>query len=179
MEENDVPEIQPLDTSSLAKSAPLPHDLEDRVVAALRGRRLIRDRPPTRWWIAAVAALALFAAGFALGRQRTGDKFTFILLLHEGPGWREAASPSEGAQRVTEYKAWASRLRARGLQIDGTELGDQVDTLSENASVASSDKIGGFFAIHAGNLEEAKAIARTCPHLSHGGQIEIRKIEGT
>ena len=132
-----------------------------------------------RWWITAAAAIILFATGFLLGRQRENPKFTFILLLHEGSGWRDAASPAEEAQRVTEYKAWAGRLRASGLQIDGTELGGQVDTLSENASVASSDKIGGFFAIHAGTLEDAKSIARTCPHLSHGGQIEIRKIEGT
>ncbi len=176
MEENDV---QPLDTTSLAKSVSPPHDLEDRVVAALRGRRLIYERPFMRWWIAAVAAIILFAAGFFLGRQPGDPKFTFVLLLHEGQGWREAASPSEEAQRVTEYKAWAGRLRASGLRIDGTELGGQVNTLPENASAAASDKVGGFFAIHADNLEDAKAIARTCPHLSHGGQIEIRKIEGT
>lgn len=179
MEENDAP----LDTSPLAKGVPPPPDLEDRVVAELRRRRLIHDRPRLRWWIAAAAALVLFAAGFGLGRHRgtSHSQFTFVLLLREGPGWREAASPAEELQRVSEYKAWAGRWRANGLEIDGTKLGDRVETLSEkNASTVNDpDKIGGFFAIHAADLEAARAIARTCPHLTHGGRIEVRQIEGT
>jgi hypothetical protein len=32
--------------------------------------------------------------------------------------------------------------------------------------------------IEADDLEEARQIATTCPHLSYGGAIEVRGIEG-
>lgn len=55
-------------------------ELEERTVAALRGRGLLRDRPARRstafhpaWWAAGLAAaLALFLGGMAVGQARSG-----------------------------------------------------------------------------------------------------------
>jgi hypothetical protein len=37
--------------------------------------------------------------------------------------------------------------------------------------------VAGLFVVSATSDEEALRIARTCPHLSHGGEIELRPIE--
>lgn len=37
----------------------------------------------------------------------------------------------------------------------------------------------GFFLIRANTLEEAEAIARTCPHRGHGGTIVLLEVDPT
>jgi hypothetical protein len=39
--------------------------------------------------------------------------------------------------------------------------------------------VAGLFIVRASDLERAAAIARTCPHMRYGGQIEVRPIEQT
>jgi hypothetical protein len=39
--------------------------------------------------------------------------------------------------------------------------------------------LAGYFIIGAASLEEARSIARDCPHLKYGGSVEIRRIEAT
>jgi len=47
------------------------------------------------------------------------------------------------------------------------------------AVVGSNERIGGFFIIRAHNLAEAEQIAASCPHIKHGGRIELRVIQST
>jgi hypothetical protein len=37
----------------------------------------------------------------------------------------------------------------------------------------------GFFLVQARTLDEAEQIARTCPHLRHGGTIALREVDPT
>jgi len=42
----------------------------------------------------------------------------------------------------------------------------------------TADELGGFFLIQADSAE-AFRIARECPHLKHGGTVQVRRIQPT
>jgi hypothetical protein len=175
-------------------SADLPRELsprpevEDRIVAALRARGLIR----TAWTrsrlaarlAAAAAGLALLAAGFAVGRgstPRPGDapaEPRFALFLLRGSE-RLPENPGEEAGRVAEYRSWARGLAGAGRFVSGEKLEDRGEQIGAPGGAAASvpeEEVRGFFIISAENFEDALAIARQCPHLRHGGRILVRPI---
>jgi hypothetical protein len=172
-----------------AQDAP-PPGLEARVVAALRERGLLRDRRRRVWTLAAAAALAAFVGGVALGRATVGargrapasDARSFALLLYPGPGMDERAG-AEG-RRVEEYRAWAHGLGERGRLVTGQKLKPAVHLLGDPSpgtapAPVPDGALQGFFLIRARTMEEAEDIARSCPHLRHGGTIALREIDPT
>ena len=136
-------------------------DFERRVVDSLRGGGMIRrSRLPIYLAIAAALIVGFVAGNFERPR---GPGPEFLLLLHDTP-----QSANRGS--VEEYGRWA---RNTGAMRDGEKLTDEVSVLGPGQSDGS---LAGFFKISAKSREEAEAIARTCPHLRHGGWIEIREI---
>jgi len=168
------------DLSSLARELVPPPNLERKVIHALVAKNLIRPGTQRMWWAGAAAALILLAAGFTLGRiwQPGSPKAqpTFVILLREQGNWRSATTPEEERSRVDEYRAWASQLRAQGRTVHGLEL--LPDSRALGDGTISNTGIAGFFTFTAATLDEAVTIARTCPHLRYGGQVEVREAAG-
>ena len=183
-DERSEPEIPELKTLTM-QAAPAPA-LEDRVVAALRKQGRIRTARPNwmRWAAAAAMAGVLFAAGWlAGGRQMTLSGETrmpeYLLLLRSGT--MVEGSTTDEAARVREYGAWAGDLHRRGLLVSAEKLSDEAQVLSasamtEGTAATSENAVRGFFLIRSSSTEEALRIARECPHLRHGGTIEVRPI---
>lgn len=162
--------------SDFAREIPPPDPLEDRVVAALKARALVRRSAGsrlTRAAIATAAAILLFAAGFAAGASQhraastpdTGNA-RFMLLLHETAATGAAGIPER--ELVDEYRKWAQAVSAGGTSIQGEKLKDE-----------AGETLSGFFIVEAPSLEAARAIADTCPHARYGGRIDVRQIDPT
>lgn len=161
-----------------------PAGSEDRLVSALVSRRLI-PRPKRRraatLWLGAAAAVVLFAAGLATGfagRPReahpTGSP-RFILFLFGEP----TVTVDVERERVAEYKKWASVL-ARGRFVAGEKLGiggHHLGSRQTDPHASEGAELRGYFVIEAPDLVRATEVARTCPHLLHGGRILIRPID--
>jgi len=182
MPENEPNEIAPVDLSSLAGEHAAARGLEDKVADALIAKGLIRPRGRnTRalWW-QAIAATVLLVLGFAVGRVWhpvvPKPQTTFVLLLREQGNWRPATTADEERRRVDEYRAWARQLRGEGRIVDGLELLPGARALGDGS--VSDTGIAGFFTFSARTLDEALAVARTCPHLRYGGQVEVREGAG-
>ncbi len=150
---------------------PIDPAFERRVVDSMRRAGLFRPSP--RLLLTAVAASLLI--GFFIGTSRPRF-FTpkprghhYILFLHDTP-----QSASEGS--VEEYRRWAQGLRQRGIMQGGEKLADEVTVLGTDRAQSS---LAGYFRITVGSSAEARAVARTCPHLRHGGWIEIREVART
>ncbi|MCI0403727.1 MAG: YciI family protein [Acidobacteria bacterium] len=189
---DEIPELR-----SLARDTAPPPELEDQVVAELRregllgaagGRFRVRF---VRAALAAAASMALFVTGwFAASRQQSGPEPeaqpSYALLLRPGPDYREGTEADE-QQRVKEYGAWARGLYEKGQLISGEKLNDNARTLiARNGTVAFLEQPGGepgpvqgLFLIRAASMDRALEIARGCPHLRHGGVIEVRPIDPT
>ncbi len=82
-------------------------------------------------------------------------------------------------QRVEEYRNWARGVRLRGGYIRGEKLEGRSRLLGPTVAPSGSRPLGGYFVISASDDEAAAAVARSCPHLTHGGSIEVRPIART
>ena len=168
-------------------------------------RRMRNPRVPARRGLAwAGLALAACAAAFYAGREvsergagRIGAGIEpppaaigtgrYMLLLYEDEAYRDPATPSEGQARAAEYGAWAARVRARGVSIEGEELAPGAESrtldgsagaIAETAGVPASAAgvVAGYFLIEASDIAAAAAVARTMPHLQYGGTVVIRPV---
>ena len=187
-------EADPL--AALSREAEPPPELEQRVVATLRSRGLLGRRPgPGRRWVlpaAMAAAAGIFALGLLLGRRSVSPGGSslpgaphYVLLLYEDAGFR---LPGDPAEFVAEYRAWGARMRAEGHYVAGQKLRDSARLLqsadgqieAEARDVRTEEgALAGYFVITARDYGEAVALAKTHPHLRHGGRIAIREIEPT
>jgi hypothetical protein len=176
----------------LSRGPESPVWLEQRVVDLLLRRGLLasRARRHLRWAWAVASVTACFlsfgtgvllrSSGVVTWSKPAGNRYV-LLLTHSS-----SVATSSAAQEIAlveEYSAWAHRQRIGGRLIDGEKLNDASLELSGSQGlqeVQSQDtSLGGYFVIAAPNLDAALAIARTCPHLKHGGTIVIRPIDPT
>ena len=119
----------------------------------------------------------------------SGRRDQYVLLLH-GPARRPAVTAAQAAadsateaSLIAEYRVWAMGLRDSGALLLGAKLADAPLTIltsgtSRDLSPNTDDALGGFFLIQADSAE-AFRIARDCPHLRHGGTVEVRRIQPT
>ena len=85
---------------------------------------------------------------------------------------------------MAEYRSWAMRLRASGALVMAEKLADDPVTLLTATGASelphnSADELGGFFLVQVADSAEAFRIARECPHLRHGGTVQVRRIVPT
>lgn len=154
--------------------------LEEKVIRALKAESLIRDRAG-RWSapgarIGAVAAILLIGAilvtVLTLYPRPSDGGETYMLALYDGPGLKAAPN---GGSYAAEYGRWA---RAHGdgaaAVIGGEELGPPAAILGPAG--AGDPALAGFFLVRAPSQSEAVALARTSPHIRHGGTIVVRRV---
>lgn len=163
----------------LAREEPPPPGAEDRTVAALKDAGLVRRRRARlRTWIPAVAAgIAAFASGMLVARPSPPGADTrpqFVVLLYGA----EAADAGERARQVGEIKAWARGLARNGHALSGAKLATSEYRLGEGGAEGSAG-LGGYIVLAADGPEQVLAMARTCPHLRHGGRIVVRPVDPT
>lgn len=182
----------------LEREAAPPAHLKGRILQSLRDRALLRTRRPV--WRplgltvgAMAAALLLFATGVRFGSHSVppavDTRPSYILLLYEGPAFQlDRSRPAEIGAYEAEYNAWAAGLKARGVGVQGRALTLSAHLLHDTPQgmrvdsgdvVTAQGVIDGFFIIHVTDEAEALAIARTHPHLRHGGWIALRPIKQT
>jgi hypothetical protein len=110
----------------------------------------------------------------------------FALFLFEDANYQ---SPDEAhlGERIGEYSAWARSIGEKGRFVTGEKLADdgkfcRIENGTLTAAGPQSDAkrgaLTGYFVVGAQDLDEAMAIAKTCPHLKYGGTVEIRRLEG-
>ncbi len=191
-------------TDRLDREVDPPPRLKRRVDRTLRARGLLASGRPSwqRTMLATAAALGLLLSGFALGSLATGgepepggpetlevagaDEPGFLLLLYEDADFQPAI---QEAALVAEYGKWAAEVAGDGVTITGQKLGETSlllesphgDALSvqDRESGSPIGRLGGYFVLSTDDRAQALEIARSCPHLRHGGRILVRPIVPT
>ena len=173
-----------------------PPSLREETRRTLRERGLIagpraRRRTALAWSaLAAAAAVVAFLLGLSLGRRPAGAPHAaanglYMLLLYEDAAYRAPATSEDHRARVEEYGGWARATAGSGRYVDGNELapeGRWCRPSPRGMEVASPvtdparGTLAGYFVIGARSWDDAVAITRGCPHLRHGGTVEIRRI---
>jgi hypothetical protein len=125
----------------------------------------------------------------ALVRSRGKGRLTmakYVLLLG-GTDLDKRTSNAELAPQIyKQFSSWLGALRERGQYIHSHKLRDHTGArltvrggqVVDGPFIESKEAVGGVFLIEASSLEEAVAIARTCPTLSlQNGYVEVRVVE--
>ena len=196
MVDDDEPELTPAELaalSALPREVQPPPWLEDRVVAALprsrpRYRQAFQASPRWRTWGWRVAAFGvavmLFIGGFLAGGRQPhvvtadAEHQLYFLLLREGVDFRPPPNASQ-ADLINETAAWANGLWRQGHLVLGRRLADRSWLLSADRPPARlpilAGRVSGLFLLRTASEAQAIALARTCPFLRWGGQIELRR----
>jgi hypothetical protein len=95
----------------------------------------------------------------------------------------DAQPSAEQMQTVMQqWKSWISGLANDGLYAGTNRLLPEGKTLKPNKVVTDGpymevkEMVGGYVIVKAKSLEEAVSIAKGCPHLSYGGNVEVRTV---
>jgi hypothetical protein len=174
-------------------SVPTPKSKSRRELGGLRPRPLFVG--PAGWLVrpAILAAGLLLAAllGYgvaqvqartatSVGATATDSTPEYLLLLYDSGVTGASVSTQQVSAIIAEYSAWADGLRAAGQLVSAEKLSDSASVwLGGSIATVSGERVGGFFLIRARDLIEAQRIAASCPHLKHGGRIELRPIQPT
>ena len=91
---------------------------------------------------------------------------TFVFTYRKGTGYIRTAQ---------SRAAWADRLNSMSGQLADTGQPVVAHTVLGNCSPDSTEP-GGYTLVRADDLEAATALAKGCPHLEHGGGVEVGEL---
>ena len=112
------------------------------------------------------------------------------LLIFRGTDWHKGLSP-EQTQKVARRvgMAWFMRLKEEQTKQSRRRKPPRAPPASSFPGrmaasirsrwpirVKSKEAIGGFFHVTVASIEEAVAIAKDCPGLNYGAQVEVRPV---
>ncbi|HEX4354784.1 MAG TPA: YciI family protein [Polyangiales bacterium] len=110
----------------------------------------------------------------------------FVLLFRsEEADYRAAMGTPELAQKsLQRWLVWLRELEAKGhLKDPGQPLERSGAIVTRDRSIVidgpyaeTKDLVLGFLVLEASGLEEAIAVAKTCPMAQGGGSVEVRPV---
>ncbi len=106
------------------------------------------------------------------------------LILIRGTHWSNGMSPTELQAVMTGFYAWVEKLDHVGILRGAQPLmeegklvtGTKGSTVTDGAFAESKESIAGYFLLAVPTMDEALRIARACPILDYGAQLEVRPI---
>lgn len=106
------------------------------------------------------------------------------IIFFRGNDWDKNLSPEELQKVTSNFMAWFERLSADGIAQGGAPLeaethvvsGAKGRIVSDGPFAESKEAIAGFFLLHVASMEEAVEIAKQCPTLKYGVNVEVRQV---
>jgi hypothetical protein len=106
-----------------------------------------------------------------------------FLLLFRGPDWDTGRTREETQRIMDKVTAWFDGLQQRGVVRGGAPLArsgqfvtGKSRTVADGPFAESKEVIGGYLLLAVADLASATAIARECPTLDYGIDIEVRPM---
>jgi len=107
----------------------------------------------------------------------------FLLVFRADLKTIPKVSPEEMQASVQKWMNWVSGIAAQGKLADrGNRLISSGKVLKSDGTISDGpyteikESILGYSMVKAGSLEEATELARGCPVLFLGGNVEIREV---
>ncbi len=107
----------------------------------------------------------------------------FMLLFRGGDPQQGARTPEDFHQHMAEWGQWVQGLHSSGvfeagrsLQPTPSRVLDRRLTVTDGPFCEAKELIGGFVIVRAEDVEAATEIAKGCPVLAMGGEVEIRQL---
>lgn len=109
------------------------------------------------------------------------------LLLLRGKEWWKNLEREELEKYIAQNHAWIERLMTTGKAKGGQALarsgaiisGKNGRSVMDGPFAESKEVVGGYLLLNVATFDEAVAIAKGCPALALGGEIEVRPLTNT
>ena len=113
----------------------------------------------------------------------TSEKNDYMLLFR-GTNWGDELTQEQLQKVVLDWAAWFEGLTKQGKALGGHPLeregkivsGKGGRVISDGPFAESKEAIGGYFYLRVADFDEALEIARQCPGLQYGAQVEVRPV---
>lgn len=107
----------------------------------------------------------------------------FMMLFRSEPDDAQALSPDEIQESIKQWQDWIGSIAAQGKFVSTNQLGFEGKVVKANNQVITDgpyaslkEIVGGYIIVKANNLDEAIELAKGCPVLAIGGNVEVRNI---
>lgn len=108
------------------------------------------------------------------------------MLIFRGTDWYKGLSAEQTQQVTDQWMAWFKRQSDQGKVIAGKPLeregrivsGKNGKVVADGPFLEAKEAIGGYFLLQVDSMDEAVAIAKQCPGLPYGVQVEVRQLAG-
>jgi hypothetical protein len=112
-------------------------------------------------------------------RRRIMNEFVFLYRGGERP-----ASAEQGQQVLQKWMAWFKDLADKGHVVDrgqplersGKVVRGGAKSVTDGPFAETKDVVGGYTLIKADDLAHAVELAKGCPILQRGGDVEVRPV---
>ncbi|MGH1366834.1 MAG: YciI family protein [Calditrichia bacterium] len=106
-----------------------------------------------------------------------------FMMLFRSSGYGDyQPSPEEIQATIKKWQDWIGGIAAQGKFSSTNQLGQEGKTLKPGNVVTDGpyaevkELIGGYVIVKADSLDEALELAKGCPILEVGGNVEVRNI---
>ena len=107
----------------------------------------------------------------------------FVMIFRSEPAQEGQASPAEMQAMIAAWQNWMGGIAAQNkLASPGNRLGGEGKTVRPGNVVTNGpyaeikEIISGYIIVSADSIEDAAEIAKGCPILHVGGNVEVRDI---
>ena len=102
----------------------------------------------------------------------------FMMIFRHTPSNEKDPTP----EVLQDWQNWIGGIAAQLKFVNTHQLGSEgkilksSHTVSDGPYAALEEVVGGSLVVKAGSMEEAVEMAKNCPILSMGGNVEVRNI---
>lgn len=106
----------------------------------------------------------------------------FMMIFRSVPAQDYSPSPEELEASIKQWQDWIGGIAAQGKFQSTNQLGFEGKTLSADQVITDGpyaevkEIVGGYMIVKAENMDEVMEMAKGCPVLQYGGNVEVRDI---
>lgn len=121
------------------------------------------------------------------GERMATTEANYLLIIRDAPTQTyDALSEAERLESMRRWNAWVDDMTARGkvaaaapLDAAGRRVsGARGERVVDGPFAEAKELVGGFFLLSADSFDEATELARQCPNLRYGMEVEVRPLAG-
>lgn len=105
----------------------------------------------------------------------------YMLILFEQDNMYAEFSPEDMQKEIGVHQQWIEELGAHydsgePLQHEAKAIHGKEKVVTDGPYIESKELVSGFYILNANSLEEATELAKGCPVLRLGGNVEVREV---
>jgi hypothetical protein len=105
-----------------------------------------------------------------------------LIFRNEKKEGGEKPSAEQMQAVMKQWQSWISGIAAKGKYSGTNRLLSEGKTIKPNKVITdgpyveAKEMIGGYLIVKADTLDEAVEMAKSCPNLIYGGNVEVRSV---